>query len=269
MTRARSVLVSVLFVLSIAAALGVGGRVSAGTGCFADTNGHPFETFICWMNDNGISGGIGGGNYGPDLPVTRGQMAVFMQRQAEIPPSAGDILISAGFHNWHPFNSGDPLSFTYFSSQTQVSRSSTGSNFLAINPDLPTGLYGRSLSLKGVVFCFDTFANTALNYVEINTYTHTTGSIGRTLRFSDTTVRTGNACQAYNLPTPVALTPNDGVNFFIQVGWSAGGAPFAIGRTTFVLAATPTVMTPSASRSDTDGTETILQPMPGLNTAAQ
>lgn len=245
------------------------GNAYASTGCFLDTIGHPFETFICWMKDNGITGGTGGGNYSPDSLVTRGQMAVFIARSVEIPPSTGDILISAGFGNWHPFNSSDPLSYTYFSSQTQVSRSAAGSSFLSVNPDIPTVLYGRSLLFKGVVFCYDTFSSTALNYVEINTYSHTTGSLGRNLRFSDPTTRTGNTCRTYTLASPVVLGPNDGVNFFIQVNWAAASTQFAIGRTTFVFAPTTTIAaTPLAPVSAEDSPDVILQPMPETDTSA-
>jgi hypothetical protein len=207
---------------------------------FSDTNGNWAETYICWLKDNGISSGTGGGNYSPNNNVTRAEMAVFLQRQAEIPPSTGDIYISAGFGNWHPYNSTDPLSYIYFSNQTQVTRSSTGSSFLSVNPDLPTVLYGRSLSFKGVEFCFDTFASTTLNYVEVNTYSHSTGSLGRNPRLSDPTARTGNQCRLYMLASPVTLTANDGVNFFIQVNWSVVSSQFAIGRTTFILAPTTT-----------------------------
>ncbi|MBI5964785.1 MAG: S-layer homology domain-containing protein [Chloroflexi bacterium] len=243
------------------------GNAHATTGCFLDTIGHPFETFICWMLDNGITSGTGGGNYSPNANVTRGQMAVFMQRQAEIPPSTGDIYVSAGFGNWHPFNSTDPLSYTYFSSQTQVTRSSAGSSFLSINPDIPTVLYGRSLSFKGVQFCFDTFASTSLNYVEINTYSHTTGSLGRNLRFSDPTTRTGNQCQLYTLASPITLTANDGVNFFIQVNWTVASTQFAIGRTTFIFAPTTTpAATPVAPQPL--GTELEMPLLPMFDTSA-
>lgn len=244
----RNFLLIATVVASLVISMGFGVKSAyATTGCFLDTIGHPFETFICWMKDNGISNGTGGGNYSPNGNVTRSQMAVFMQRQAEIPPSTGDIYISAGFGNWHPFNSTDPLSYTYFSSQTQVSRSSAGSSFLSVNPDVPTVLYGRSLIFKGVQFCFDTFASTTLNYVEINTYSHTTGSLGRNLRFSDPTTRTGNQCRLYTLASPITLTANDGVNFFIQVNWAVAATQFAIGRTTFIFAPTTTLAaTPAA-----------------------
>ena len=257
-----AVVIAVLLISSFSA-----GQAYAATGCFTDTNGHPFETFICWMKDNGITTGTGGGKFSPEDYVTRGQMAVFMQRQAEIPPSTGNILISAGFQDWKPFNSSDPVSYTYFSSQTQVTRSSIGSGFLSVNPDLPTVLYGRSLRLKGVQFCFDTFTSTTLNYVELNTYSHTSGSLGRNLRFSDPTTRTGSLCQLYTLATPVVLTANDGVNFFIQVNWSVAGTQFALGRTTFILDPTSTVAAaPAAPISAGDGTGIILQPVPDGST---
>ena len=50
-----------------------------GTATFADVPlGHPQRQFIEALNASGITGGCGGGNYCPDTPVTRGQMAVFL-----------------------------------------------------------------------------------------------------------------------------------------------------------------------------------------------
>ncbi|MBI3175077.1 MAG: S-layer homology domain-containing protein [Chloroflexi bacterium] len=264
MRRRFTVLLSVIVIALTAAAFSIG-RASASTGCFGDTNGHWAETFICWMKDNGITTGTGGGNYSPNNNVTRAEMAVFLARQAEVPPSTGDIVVSAGFANWHPFNSTDPLSYAYFSSQTQVTRSSAGSSFLSVNPDLTTVLYGKSLKLKAVEFCYDTFASTSLNYIEINTYSHTSGSLGRNLRFSDSTSRTGNECRLYTLSTPIVLTKNDGANVFIQVNWSVANASFAIGRTSFIFE--PTTLTAAAPVvTGDDGTGTTLSPST-VNTA--
>ncbi|MBL8062646.1 MAG: S-layer homology domain-containing protein [Anaerolineales bacterium] len=289
-----AILLALVFGISV-------GQAYASTGCFTDTNGHWAETFICWMKDNGITSGTGGGAYSPNNNVTRAEMAVFMQKLDDLAIaqanaadatnlteaknytdgslteaknytdsslteaknytdnslteaknytdsslSSGNILISAGFGNWHPFNSTDPLSYTYFSSQTQVTRSSIGSSFLSINPDIPTVLYGKSLKFMGVEFCFDTFASTSLNYVEINTYSHTTGSLGRNLRFSDPTTRTGNECRLYTLSSPIVLTADAGVNLFIQVNWTAAASQFAIGRTTFIFEPTTTIAAPPA-----------------------
>ena len=49
------------------------------TGRFTDVPiGHPFCGFIERLSDDGITGGCGGGNFCPNDPVTRGQMAVFL-----------------------------------------------------------------------------------------------------------------------------------------------------------------------------------------------
>jgi hypothetical protein len=39
---------------------------------------HPFFPFVEALADSGITGGCGGGNYCPNSPLTRGQMAVFL-----------------------------------------------------------------------------------------------------------------------------------------------------------------------------------------------
>jgi hypothetical protein len=51
------------------------------TATFADVpTGHPFFQFVEALNASGITGGCGGGNYCPNNPVTRGQMAVFLSK---------------------------------------------------------------------------------------------------------------------------------------------------------------------------------------------
>lgn len=52
-----------------------------GAATFGDVpTGHPFFQFIQALSASGITGGCGGGNYCPDSPVTRGQMAVFLAK---------------------------------------------------------------------------------------------------------------------------------------------------------------------------------------------
>jgi hypothetical protein len=41
---------------------------------------HPFFQFIEALAASRITSGCGGGNFCPDAPVTRGQMAVFLAR---------------------------------------------------------------------------------------------------------------------------------------------------------------------------------------------
>ena len=51
------------------------------TGVFADVPaGRPFAPWIEQLAAEGITGGCGGGNYCPNNPVTRGQMAVFLSK---------------------------------------------------------------------------------------------------------------------------------------------------------------------------------------------
>jgi len=42
--------------------------------------GHPFFQFVEALANSGITAGCGSGNYCPDLPLTRGQMAVFLSK---------------------------------------------------------------------------------------------------------------------------------------------------------------------------------------------
>jgi hypothetical protein len=53
---------------------------------------HPFFQFIEALAASGITGGCGGGNYCPDAPLTRGQMAVFLSKALGLhwPVTAGD-----------------------------------------------------------------------------------------------------------------------------------------------------------------------------------
>jgi hypothetical protein len=52
---------------------------------------HPFFQFVEALAKSEITGGCGGGNYCPDAPLTRGQMAVFLSKalglQWPLPPS--------------------------------------------------------------------------------------------------------------------------------------------------------------------------------------
>ncbi|MCC6987690.1 MAG: hypothetical protein IT181_01745 [Acidobacteria bacterium] len=151
--------------------------------------------------------------------------------------AAGTIRVVAPQSDWVPFNSSDPLTHTFFSSQRQVSRTAAGSSFLSIHPHAPVALYGKAIRFIGVEFCYDTFASTTLNYVEVNIARRT---LGRTLILSDPTTRTGLECRTYTLPTPATLTTGDSPNMFIQVNWTAPGTQFAIGPTTFIFEQTTT-----------------------------
>jgi hypothetical protein len=245
MKRKYLFLVGALLVVVLAAGVAVG-RTYATTGCFPDTGGHWAETFICWLKDNGISSGYPDLTYRPENNVTRAEMAVMLKNQANVPPANGLILVTAGYGNWSTIFYTDPIGFDNFSNVTWAIRTAIGSSYLSVQPDLPTVLYGRSLQLNGVEFCYGATADALLDYVEINTFRHTLGPNNRTVQFSDETDRTDTACKLYTLATPVVLTADDGVNFFILVKWTVASAKFEIGRTTFILQPTDTIAAPPA-----------------------
>jgi hypothetical protein len=229
--------------------------------CFTDTN----APAACWMKLNGL---VGGTLFGPNAAATRLQAAIWLQRVSQIPPTTGLITISDGFGNWHPFASTDNVAFTYFSSQTQITRGTAGTSYFSLQPAIPTVFYGRSLLFRGVELCYTASATLPLIYVEINTYTHTNSADdGRKLRFSDATSRTDSACRFYVLSTPVTLTAEDGVNIFIAANFTVVGEAFKLGRTTFVFAPTDVRALNPTSASVTTLQENGPQP-DGLNTAA-
>ena len=239
MKRKYFFLVGALVLVLLAAAF-VAGRTFASTGCFSDTNGHWAEIFICWLKDNSISSGYADGTYHPESNITRAEMAKMLYNQANQPPRIGLILITAGYGDWVPLWSVDPVVFGYWAEGTQIYRSAVGYEVLSLQADIPTMLYGKRLMLYGVEFCYDADATATLDYVQINSFTHTAGPGVRVEEFLDTTDRTDAACRAYYVASPVTLTEEMGVNFFIGVNWTNTATPFIIGRTTFILWPTDT-----------------------------
>ncbi len=69
------------------------------TPIFSDVaDGHPFRAYIEELSRDGITSGCGGGKYCPDMPLTRGQAAVFILRtrygKDYAPPAAvGDVFL--------------------------------------------------------------------------------------------------------------------------------------------------------------------------------
>ena len=61
-----------------------------GTASFSDTAGHRFETEIEWLAAEGITSGCSAERYCPRMTVTRGQLAAFLARAFQLPPSDRD-----------------------------------------------------------------------------------------------------------------------------------------------------------------------------------
>ena len=173
MKRKSFLWITTVFTLLLAA-FWVGSASATGNfipSCFTDTN----APAACWMKLNGF---VTGPLFNPNGVTTRILIANWLQRLSQIPPTSGLITISDGFGNWRPFTSADNVAFTYYSSETQITKATVGPNFFSLQPAIPTVFYGRSLLFRGVELCYTASATTSINYVEINTYTHSTGKIG-------------------------------------------------------------------------------------------
>jgi hypothetical protein len=68
--------------------------VSSGRGCITDWEGTTFETHIAWAYKNGVTGGCDFDMFCPGDPVTRRQMAMFIDRAIEppLPPTDQDFF---------------------------------------------------------------------------------------------------------------------------------------------------------------------------------
>ncbi len=64
--------------------------VAAAAPTFSDIAGSRFRTQIEWLAAEGITNGCGGGRFCPDGLVTRAQMASFLVRFLDVPPSSAD-----------------------------------------------------------------------------------------------------------------------------------------------------------------------------------
>ena len=98
-------------VLALAVALVIVPRVAAQTPCFPDVEGHWAETFICWLQTNGIVSGYPDGTYRPDNNVTRGELAVYIQRVHNLrgqPPLGIGTTTPGTFLHVSSGESGDP-----------------------------------------------------------------------------------------------------------------------------------------------------------------
>jgi hypothetical protein len=253
---------AVLFILTF----GIGvGQALATTGCFLDTIGHPWETYICWMKDNGITNGTTPTTYSPDGNVTRGQMAVFMQRQAEIPPTTGPIYISAGLNGWMENGIGNHY-VNRFTNMINLRSATAGTHGFQITPDVPATLYGRQMYADGVKLCYNATHGATLNSVDL---LHYSGGATPVVyhEVADNTDRTDATCRTYTFTPNGALWGSDHLVLYVQVAFPSATEYVSITATTFILEPSGN----SGTLSPTDATEQrpeILAPQPASGEAS-
>ena len=125
------VIIGVVAVLLVTAFLA--GKAFATVGCFPDTNGHWAETYICWLKDHFITTGYGDGTYRPDNNITRGEMAAMLQRQAEVPPDTGQIMITPGNGEWLKRSDISDVIFDNLGYETDITKVTAGNAWLTIS----------------------------------------------------------------------------------------------------------------------------------------
>lgn len=151
-------------------------------------------------------------------------------------PTSNQTRVAVAHTDWRVRSGADPVTFTLFSDGTTFRRTSTGASYLVLGGSVPVTVNGRQQQLLGLELCYEASASAVLNYVEINTTTHTAATpTGRTQRLGDLTERTDATCRYYALATPYILTPSDSANAFISVNWTVASATFELGRATWVL----------------------------------
>jgi hypothetical protein len=227
------------------------GNVYASTGCFTDTNGNWAETFICWMNDSGITTGVGGGYYDPDGYVTRAQMAVFMKRLANVPPESGDVYISTGPVSW-VVNANTPTGFIDpYAGFSWLGAPSTGSFRYSLSPSLPSSLYNTRMYVKGVKICYDaSYAGAYITTIEVKHFTYSTGGYSYVNTIYDYTDHTDVGCYTLNFTTPRGLKGNDQVSIDVVVTFTDSTDIVKVGVTTVILS-------PSAEAAVLENSEAV------------
>lgn len=218
----------------------------AALNCFTDTNDHWAETFICWLKDNGISSGYPDGSYKPDQNITRGEMAVMLQRQADVPPSTGTVLVSTSGGNWDLFDEDGsfPPGFYIYRSIDGIKLSGVGGLIqgMVISPDLPNVLYGRSLNLVGAEICYNANFSNYITQVDMAVIRNPNGMTTHSFGATDTTDRNTTECRAYMLDNPVTLTADDtfAISAFVILDSVGINTYIDLGRVTTILQATGT-----------------------------
>lgn len=254
----KSVFVVAIGLFMVAVAFFGVPKAQASTGCFTDTNGNWAETFICWLKDNGISSGYPDGTYHPDSSITRAEMAVLLKRLANIPPETGDIYINVPPDSWEEYaTTNSSTTLNHYATNTIITFSSTGSKFFQVQAPFPSTLYGRSLILRGIEFCYTANATAYLSDLWIYQYRNTNSGDGTAVTsYLSTTNYSDQACRVFSLPSPVQVLPQDYIDILISLTVTDAVSGFHLGRTTLIMA--PSTSVPALLPL---GPETLLQPM--------
>jgi hypothetical protein len=250
----RNRIVAALVVL-VAGAFWVG-RASATTGCFSDTNGHLFETFICWLDDNNITHGYGDGTFGPNDNVTRGQMAVFMQRMR----TTGLMQINVGPGNWVTNGVGTTHYIEHFSAFDRLRTTGNGAHGFGMTAAIPGSLFNSLMYFNGIKLCYKADAGATLSEVHVEHFLNN-GSLLNI--FSDTANRSDNTCRNYMFPTGQALFGGEYASIYIVVEFPSNLVALDVRSVTFFLSPSAFPAVPDPAGPDSELRPALDLPIPG------
>jgi hypothetical protein len=243
---------TILLVAAALALLATGvwiGQAAAATGCFSDTIGHWAEQAICWAASNGVVGGFPDGTFKPNNTVTRAQVAVMLKNQANVPPEAGEILVSVSPASWFLIEDPivdfppSPTSFVYKASNSAVMRSTvTKLHQYVTSVSAPVAMYGRYTRLKGAKLCYTASSQAILAGVAImKVGNENNGSGTPNASVVDSTPRTDENCRTYLLTIPPdnpnynLLKSGEHVNATLSINFTNTGAYFRVSSMTFIF----------------------------------
>jgi hypothetical protein len=228
-----------MLVMLLASSLFWAGTAYARTGCFPDTNGHWAEQFICWLKDSGISTGYPDGTFRPENTVTRGELAVMLQRAVNLPPPASSAFrLNVGSNEWTPRGWPVPgelrMGREYTDSYLYVSHSVDDARTyeFVMTPTFPSVLYRRALKLHAITWCVLPAEGAYVNYVAGWSFSPRVdlGGPDRSQQlFMDHYDITKKECPLYEFNEPIELDENMGITLWVGLTWNANSAFDRIG----------------------------------------
>jgi hypothetical protein len=247
--KRKTLLITVGIVLVLLAGMFWAGRASAAFSCFGDiTPGYWAEEWICWLKDNGISNGYDGVNYGPENNIKRSEMAKMLFKQAEIPPSTGQIVLNIGTSDWYLGGGYNTAFLDKYNYYLLYGIWGTGSAALDATPTIPISLYGRGLKFVNFQLCFDVQeTHGSLDSLTLTVYSLDTS--GTNPPTTDASINvTGPlytaGCFVYNPTSPVVLDLHSRIHIRLMTTNTSSGAVIKVTRATLTFEPTTELYVP-------------------------
>lgn len=208
-------------------------------GCFTDVaDGSFWYDVTCWMKTRGISTGYADGTYKPDNYVTRGEMALFIQRA--FTNASLVTQINTGPSAWVANATYSPGAFVEHGyAWAYLKAASSGTYQYIISPSLPSSLYNTMMYVKGIKICLNAvdYPEAYITQVDVVhlTYFATGDGYGPLNWLQSTTDLTATGCYVYNFTNPSNFWGANQVTIDVTVQINNPSAVVPIGVVTVIL----------------------------------